>query len=59
MKKSINNICRAVGAIVVSDELRTYAGNPFVFCRRKCTVFSYIFRPDPAEDFVFSLIYLL
>lgn len=56
MKKSINNICRAVGAIVVSDELCTYAGNLFVFCGRTCTTFSYIFRPDPAEDFVFSLI---
>lgn len=53
MKKSINNICRTVGAIAVSDELWTYARNLLVFCWRTCTAFIYIFRPDPAENFVF------
>lgn len=53
MKKSINNICRALGAIVA---LRTYARNLFVFCRRTCTAFSYIFRLTLQKTFFFPLI---
>lgn len=52
MKKSINNICRAAGAIAVSDEWRTYTGNLFVFC-------SYIFRPTLQKTLFFLLFKLL